>query len=194
MGKKLAFRILKWDRTSSCWKSGVSLLFLLGIGLTFTPKGVPLVAAETGNAAPATEASTGQPLVPPLEVVNSQATSESEMQPYDEVVEHADVKFQLLPIPSGKFLMGSPDDESDRRDDESPQREVEVSAFWMSATEITWDVYDVWAEDLDIFRIKTLKLTPSPRDSIAERFQVSQPTKPYTDMSFGMGKRGYPAI
>lgn len=133
-------------------------------------------------------------MAPPLEVANSQASSEAEMQPYHEVVEQADVKFQMLPIPSGKFLMGSPDDEQERRDDEGPQREVEISAFWMSATEITWDVYDVWAEDLDIFRIKTLKLSPSPRDAVAERFQVSQPTKPYTDMSFGMGKRGYPAI
>ena len=132
--------------------------------------------------------------IPPLDVANSEAGSETEMLAYDEIVEHADVQFRMLPMPSGKFLMGSPDDESDRRDDEGPQREVEISAFWMSATEITWDVYDVWAEDLDLFRIKTLKLTPSPRDSVAEKYQVAQPTKPYTDMSFGMGKRGYPAI
>lgn len=129
-----------------------------------------------------------------LEVKDSVAQSPEEMKPYDEIVEHADVRFTMLPIPGGKFLMGSPAEEAEHREDESPQREVEVSPFWMSETEITWDVYDVWATDLDLFRIKALNLKPSPRDAVAEQFQLSQPTKAYTDMSFGMGKRGYPAI
>lgn len=132
--------------------------------------------------------------VPPLAVVDSEAFAESEMKPYDEVLEHADVKFRMLPILGGTFLMGSPEDEAGRRDDEGPQREVKISAFWMAATEISWDVYDVWAADLDLFRIKALNLKPSPRDALAEKYQISQPTKPYTDMSFGMGTRGYPAI
>jgi formylglycine-generating enzyme required for sulfatase activity len=133
-------------------------------------------------------------IIPPLEVPNSQATSEADMKPYDEVIEHVGAKFKMVPIPSGKFLMGSPEGEADRREDEGPQREVEISAFWMAATEVTWDVYDVWAADLDLFRIKAMSLKASPRDPIAEKFQTSQPTKPYCDMSFGMGTRGYPAI
>ncbi len=64
----------------------------------------------------------------------------------------------------------------------------------MAKTEITWDAYDVWASDLDIYRRENLGLQATPRDKFADVFQVSQPTKPYTDMSFGMGKRGYPAI
>jgi formylglycine-generating enzyme required for sulfatase activity len=39
-----------------------------------------------------------------------------------------------------------------------------------------------------------LGLAETPRDKLAEKFQLTQPTKPYTDMTFGMGKRGYPAI
>ncbi len=131
---------------------------------------------------------------PVLEVSDSEASSESEMKPYKELVEQAGVTFEMLPIPSGKFLMGSPEDEEDREDDEGPQREVEVSAFWMAKTEVTWDVYDVWASDLDLFRREVLSLPPSPRDPFADKFQISQPTKPYTDMSFGMGTKGYPAI
>lgn len=131
---------------------------------------------------------------PALDVKDSVATTEAEMKAYSEVVEQADVEFEMLPISGGTFLMGSPEDEEDRREDEGPQREVAVSPFWMSKTEITWDVYDVWASDLDLFRRKVLKLESSPRDKIADQFQVSQPTKPYTDMTFGMGKRGYPAI
>jgi formylglycine-generating enzyme required for sulfatase activity len=64
----------------------------------------------------------------------------------------------------------------------------------MSKCEISWDAYDVWASDLDLHRREAFKLAVSPRDRFADLFQLSQPTKPYTDMSFGMGMRGYPAI
>jgi formylglycine-generating enzyme required for sulfatase activity len=129
-----------------------------------------------------------------LAVPDSEAATEAEMKPYFEVIEQADVKFEMLPIPGGAFMMGSPEDEADRREDEGPQRKVEISPFWMAKTEITWDAYDVWMSDLDIFRREALKLEPSPRDALADAFQIAQPTKPYTDMTFGMGKRGYPAV
>lgn len=135
-----------------------------------------------------------QEKVPLLEIEDAKATTEAEMKPYQEIIEQADVKFEMLPIPGGKFVMGSPEDEEDREDDEGPQREVEIAPFWMAKTEISWDVYDVWASDLDVFRRKVMNLKSTPRDAFADRFQLSQPTKPYTDMTFGMGKRGYPAI
>ncbi len=131
---------------------------------------------------------------PLLEIAEATASNEAEMKPYKEIIEQADVDFEMLPIPGGKFLMGSPEDEEGRREDEGPQREVEVAPFWMAKTEISWDVYDVWMSDLDIFRRDALKLAATPRDALADTFQISQPTKPYTDMSFGMGKRGYPAV
>lgn len=135
-----------------------------------------------------------QETVPKLDVPDTEAKTEAEMKPYKEVVEHTESTFEMLPIKGGKFLMGSPDSEPDRTPDEGPQHEVEVSPFWMGKTEITWDVYDVWASDLDLYRRENLGLKASPRDKFADVFQVSQPTKPYTDMSFGMGKRGFPAI
>ncbi len=132
--------------------------------------------------------------VPALEIADAQAESEADMKPYVEVVEQADAEFKMVPIPGGTFMMGSSEDEQGRREDEGPQHEVHISPFWMSETEITWDVYDVWMSDLDLFRRDALKLEPSPRDALADKFQLSQPTKPYTDMTFGMGKRNYPAI
>lgn len=138
--------------------------------------------------------SSAQERPPILEIPDAVATSESEMKPYSELIEQADVDFELLPIPGGKFLMGSPEDEDSRGDDEGPQREVQIAPFWMTKTEITWDAYDVWASDLDIFRRSVMSLEATPRDVFADKYQISQPTKPYTDMTFGMGKRGYPAI
>jgi formylglycine-generating enzyme required for sulfatase activity len=64
----------------------------------------------------------------------------------------------------------------------------------MSKFEITWDVYEVWMFDLDIQRRELAKLEPNARDKAADEYTISQPTSPYTDMSFGMGKKGYPAI
>ena len=64
----------------------------------------------------------------------------------------------------------------------------------MGKCEITWDEYEVWMADLDIVQRQVLGIAETPRDKVAETFQITQPTKPYTDMTFGMGKRGYPAI
>ncbi len=45
---------------------------------------------------------------------------------------------RLLPIRSGKFLMGSPVEESGRDSDEGPQTDVEISRpFWLGETEVT---------------------------------------------------------
>ncbi|QDV27615.1 formylglycine-generating enzyme family protein [Aureliella helgolandensis] len=131
---------------------------------------------------------------PVLEVEDASATTEAEMKPYREIIEQADVSFEMLPIPGGKFSMGSSEDDDEYEEDELPQHEVEVSPFWMAKLEMNWDVYDVWASDLDVFRRQALGLAATPRDALADTFQLSQPTKPYTDMTFGMGKRGYPAV
>ena len=132
--------------------------------------------------------------LPPVKVPDVDASTEAEMKIYKEVIEDSDVTIEMLPIKGGKFKLGSPDSEENRNEDEGPQREVEVSPFWMAKFEITWDAYDIWMSDLDIFRRQVANREPTPRDKLADVFQVSQPTKPYTDMTFGMGKRGFPAV
>jgi len=45
---------------------------------------------------------------------------------------------RLMPIPAGRFTMGSPATEAGRSDDEGPQTQVTISqAFWLGATDIT---------------------------------------------------------
>ena len=130
----------------------------------------------------------------PLPVPDSAAKTEAEMKPYTELIEHTDAQIEMVPIKGGRFLMGSPESEKGRNPDEGPQHEVEISPFWMAKCEITWDAYDVWMSDLDILKRQVLGEAETPRDKLAEVFQLTQPTKPYTDMTFGMGKRGFPAI
>lgn len=56
---------------------------------------------------------------------------------------------QMVHIPPGKFLMGSPETEADRWGAEGPQREVTiVYAFEISKYEITFDEYDAFVKDM----------------------------------------------
>ncbi len=130
----------------------------------------------------------------PLSAPNSKASTAAEMKPYAELIEHTDAKIEMVPIPGGSFLMGSPESEKGRKQDEGPTHKVEIAPFWIGKYEITWDAYEVWMSDLDVFRRKVSNLKPNTRDKLADEYQLTQPTEPYVDMTFGMGKRGYPAI
>jgi formylglycine-generating enzyme required for sulfatase activity len=48
-----------------------------------------------------------------------------------------DIALEMVAIPAGTFLMGSPEDEPDRYDYESPQHEVTVESFFMGRYPIT---------------------------------------------------------
>jgi formylglycine-generating enzyme required for sulfatase activity len=47
------------------------------------------------------------------------------------------LQLEMVSIPAGRFLMGSPEDEPERRDDEGPQHEVTVSTFFMGRYPVT---------------------------------------------------------
>jgi formylglycine-generating enzyme required for sulfatase activity len=131
-------------------------------------------------------------MLKPVDLPAAVATTEPEMQPYTERIGGTDVTFDLVPIPGGKFLMGSPESEPSRRDDEGPQIEVEIEPFWMGKHEVTWDEYELWGMGLDQQRRRVMALPSTEYDDLADT--VSMPTKPYTDMTFGMGRDGFPAI
>ena len=124
----------------------------------------------------------------PSQVKDASAVSEADMKPYTDVIANAEVAFNMVPIKGGKFVMGS----AGGKADEMPQHEVEISPFWMGKCEVTWNEYDVWTFALDVERRKVFKVPLSDREKQADG--VTRPTKPYTDMTFGMGKDGFPAI
>ena len=59
--------------------------------------------------------------------------------PVLEVTERGGV--ELVPIPEGEFLMGSPRDEAEREGNEGPQRWVKVSPFWLGRFPVTNEQY-----------------------------------------------------
>jgi formylglycine-generating enzyme required for sulfatase activity len=80
-----------------------------------------------------------------------------------------------------KFGMGSPASEAGRRADEGPQVEVALAPFWMGRCEVAWAEYDLWSTD-------------ASRPQSKKPDGMARPTPPYMDMTFNMGREGYPAI
>jgi formylglycine-generating enzyme required for sulfatase activity len=106
-------------------------------------------------------------------------------KPYHTVIPRTDVSYDMVPIPGGDFRMGTPDSEAGRRKDEGPVHPVHIEPFWMSAHEITWDEYR-------LFMFAKQAGEAMVQDARVDA--VSRPTRPYVEMSFGMGINGYPAI
>jgi formylglycine-generating enzyme required for sulfatase activity len=96
---------------------------------------------------------------------------------YRVTIPETTIAYDMVPIPAGEFTMGS-----DAKPDERPPHEVRLDAFWMQAHEITWDEY----------RLFMFASQSAPADTTVDA--VSRPTKPYVEMSFGMGLNGFPAI
>lgn len=117
--------------------------------------------------------------------LEQKAGLQADFKPYKETIPGTEVAFEMVPIPGGKFRMGN---ESGGKKDEGPAHEVEISPFWMGKYEVTWEEYDLFVfPEL----AKEMWENPSLKGKIDG---VSQPTPPFVDMSFGMGKKGFPAI
>ena len=100
-------------------------------------------------------------------------------------------KVEMVYIPGGTFSMGSPKTEEGHFGDEGPQHQVEIAPFWMGKFEITWDLYELFvAREIDSKRPQEVEGEEVYIDVDA----VTGATQPYTEMSFGMGVEGYPAI
>lgn len=74
------------------------------------------------------------------------------MVPYTEKIPGTEITFEMIPVPGGEFLMGSPANEADRTDDEGPQVRVKVEPFWMGKCEVTWGEYRAFMAMYDAFK------------------------------------------
>lgn len=78
----------------------------------------------------------------------------------------------MVGVPGGAVTLAGP----------GGQRRVEVAPFWIGRTEVTWDLYDVFAFGLD---------SVEPRGAADAR---ARPSRPYGAPDYGFGHRGYPVI
>ncbi|MGZ5543663.1 MAG: SUMF1/EgtB/PvdO family nonheme iron enzyme, partial [Limisphaerales bacterium] len=115
----------------------------------------------------------------------------AEMKPYTNTIAGTTINYAMVPIPGGEFMMGSPESEPKSSADEHPQHKVKIDPFWMEQHEVTWNEYELWMYP-DENKPKNTSGTTNYTSESADA--VTRPTKPYVEMSFGMGKDGYPAI
>jgi formylglycine-generating enzyme required for sulfatase activity len=113
-----------------------------------------------------------------------------ELAPYFETIPGTNIKFEMVPIAGGTFLMGSSADEQGHSPDESPQHQVTIRSFWMGRFEVTWDEFDQFAFKQQI--INERALGGPQQKGVADA--LTRPTPPYADESFGYGKGRQPAI
>lgn len=118
--------------------------------LSGTVASLGLASAEEA-ASPA--AGTGMPGIAVIAPADgrSVAVQAGFMVPYRQTIPGTDVVFEMVPIPGGRFQMGSPDAEPDRHADEGPQVEIEVAPFWMGKCEVTWAEYKQYMALCNVF-------------------------------------------
>ena len=105
----------------------------------------------------------------------------------EESIPGTDIVFTLMKIPGGSFMIGSPDDEIGRKDDEGPQREVMVDSFYIGVHEV---LYDSWS----IFHSRENDNAESAEAANFDPDIIARPSPPYEDPAHGMGTRGHPAV
>ena len=109
---------------------------------------------------------------------------------YVETISGTTVTFDMVAIPGGTFVMGSPIGEPGRADDEGPAHQVRIAPFWIGRTEVTWDEYDA-------FRFTRAIAGPAQRAVAAPpggADAITRPSPAYGDESFGFGKGRQPVI
>lgn len=96
-----------------------------------------------------------------------------EIKTYEQQIKGTSVTFKMIAIPSGTFEIGSKSIMADN--DESPQKQIKMSAFWMSEHEVTFEEWDAYFKDNSIPQSKDLD-------------GVTRATPQYIDLTWGMGR------
>jgi formylglycine-generating enzyme required for sulfatase activity len=94
---------------------------------------------------------------------------------YDQAIPGTSVTFKMAAIPAGKFIMGSSSTERGRQEDEGPQKEISLSAFWMGKHEVTFAEWDLYFKDNSLPQSKTID-------------GITRATPQYIDLTWGMGR------
>jgi formylglycine-generating enzyme required for sulfatase activity len=90
---------------------------------------------------------------------------------YQETIPGTTVSFEMVQVPGGTVTVDG--------------KAVTVAPFAIGRTEVTWDMYDVFALNLD---------AQSKGEGKAAADAIARPSQPYGAPDYGWGHAGYPAI
>lgn len=118
-----------------------------------------------------------------LFLILSQLSAQEKPKDFIQEIAGTDLKIEMVGIPSGEFVMGSPVSENNRDNDEGPQQKQKIEPFWMAKYETTWQLYYLYL-NREIDNEVAIK---RGKDVEIEVDAISGATIPYVDMSLGMG-------
>lgn len=110
------------------------------------------------------------------QILLSQLTDTS-FSAYEQSIPSSSLKFKMIPIKGGSFMMGSPENEKGRDTDEGQQKKFDISSFWMGVFEVTHDEFDIFFKD-----------AATSQNSGTDA--VTRPSPQYVDLSWDMGREG----
>jgi formylglycine-generating enzyme required for sulfatase activity len=107
-----------------------------------------------------------------------------------------EISFDMVLVPGGTFDMGSPEDESGRKDDEGPQHKVRISPFYLCTTETVLELFLAYYQETmsakkDFFEAEQEK--QEAEQSKKDVDAITGPTPVYGDLTMGYGKK-HPAM
>jgi len=109
--------------------------------------------------------------------------AQSSLKSFTQTINGTKLSFDMQAIPAGTFQMGN----KAGKEDENPVHQVKLDAFWIGKYEVTWNIFEPFLYR-DYEKQASTDAIPPEVDA------VTRPTKPYLDMTFGMGKENQPAI
>jgi formylglycine-generating enzyme required for sulfatase activity len=112
-----------------------------------------------------------------LVVVLISVTVFAQEKSYEQSIPGVNVKFKMIPVPGGSFTIGSPSSDKNRDTDESPPKNIALSAFWIEEHEVTFAEWDAFFKNMDVPQTKAIAVDA-----------VSRPTAQYIDLTWGMGR------
>lgn len=126
-----------------------------------------LMVAQAGGARAQTVAAVVPTSSPAVKTATTTAVAAmTPGQPFSDTVPGALVKWDMVALPA------------------PPGNVSRAKSLWMSKTEVTWDLYDIYAFRLDL-----------TEDQKAQNMDAtSRPSKPYGAPDRGFGHQGYPAL
>ncbi len=143
---------------------GTLVLFLVAVG------SLPALAEQTSQT-PVPGISAQKPETGPSVEIQG-----GYMVPYVHRIPGSDVHFEMIPIPGGHFLLGSPEDEQGREENEGPQVKVTIDPFWMGKTEVTWAEYDEFMNLYEVFKdFEARGIRPVGQDNLVDAITTPTP-------------------
>jgi len=109
----------------------------------------------------------------------------NDLATYDQAIAGSVLTIKMMPIKGGQFLAGSPKNEIGRTYDEGPTHLVDVSDFWMSSLEISWELFELF-----LYRQIDKEATISKGSVSLDVDGVSAATMPYVNFN----RPGHPVV